>query len=188
MPSMNDAETYLRHLAGLGSARPKLARMPGNPDLPPILSIAFDNTPDTGYTTGFTCGLSLTEHAHWPEALRPELMLTVQSQSPAWETLAAVIAEGMRGASSFTYGATIDYGAPLAPDTEMSACFCFAPLILEEQTARVQASVYAIQLVQLYPIYEGEVAIIHRKGLEAFFRDERIDFLDPKRQNFSEII
>ncbi len=179
----SDAELYMRHLASLGSARPKLAQIPG--DQPPILSIAFENTPDAGYTTGFTYGLSLTEHAHWPDALRPELMLTVQSTNSAWQTLAAVIAEGMRGASSFTYGATIDYGAPVAPDTAMSAFFCFAPLILEEQTARLQAASYAIQLVQLYPIYEGEVALIHRIGLEAFFRDERIDFLNLSRPDFT---
>ena len=176
---MTNAAAYLRHITALGGVPPQFHQIGGSD--PPIITAAFVDSPDEGMTTAFTYGLSLSEHPNWEQA-RPELMVCVASLRPEWATIAGVVAAGMKGNSAFHYGATFDAGRPIAPDTAMTAFLLFGPLILDRELATVRLSGYDVRITQLYPIYEGEVKLIHRIGVEKFLGDERLNFVNPARQ------
>ncbi len=179
---MKDIERYLNHLDSLGGPEPTFNPVSGNP---PVTSITYADTPQKGYLTAFTYGLSLGDHPVWTFG-KPELMISVKSNNIEWATAAAAVAFSMRGECPFSLGTTIDVGEPIASDSAMSAFFVFAPLILEQKSTIVKLSRYKLYINQLYPIYKGELDIIKAGGLEPFFKDERIDFADVTRRDFSQ--
>lgn len=179
---MTDAENYLQRVTAVGGAAPQFHQITGSE--PPIITAAFPNSPEPGMTTAFTYGLSISEHPNWTQS-RPELMVCVASMQPEWATIAGIVAAGMRGNSAFHYGATFDVGRPIAPDTGMTSFLVFGPLVLDREIATVHLTGYDVRITQLYPIYEGEVGLIHRIGVETFLGDERLDFVNPRRGDMS---
>ena len=97
-----------------------------------------------------TCGLSLSDHPAWIHG-RPELMISVEDDDPAWGMAIGDVAEQHRGESPFSYGQTINFGGR----TEMSGFFLFAPTLVDRALAREEYAIplarFTVFLTGLYP-------------------------------------
>ena len=126
------AEAFLIHLSAVSGGRePRLLKVDSTrPEVDPVYVVTFDDVPEPGMTTGITYGVSLVDHPLWQGA-RPELCLTVQSTDDAWMWALGQIAEKLRGDCPFVFGSTVDIGAPITGDTEMTSLVVFAPAVLD---------------------------------------------------------
>ncbi|UII26704.1 suppressor of fused domain protein [Fulvivirga maritima] len=133
--------------------------------------------------TGATYGLSFSDHPTWMYG-KPELMITVQSDSIEWARAAANMAFQLRGSCPFAYGNTIRYGKPIAEDSEMDAFFIFAPSILnKEDYLHIDLGLdYKICTAGLYPIYSSEIELINTWGLKDFWHHPEFDIYNIKRK------
>ena len=71
----------------------------------------------------------------------------------------------------------------------MSGFVIFAPSLstraLDQQQARVELSQFPVFLMGMYPIYDGEAALIQRIGLERFWKLDGFDPWDVRRADLS---
>jgi suppressor of fused protein SUFU len=170
---MSRAEAFLTHLDGVsGGSEPSLLRVESSrPDAGPVYVISFDDVPEPGMLTGITYGVSMVDHPLW-QASRPELCLTVKSTDEAWMWALGGIAEKLRGECPFALGSTVDVGAPICGDTDMTSLVVFAPLVLDREDY-VDIEVGdddRITIVGVYPIHASERRFIVDHGFEEFWR------------------
>ena len=184
-PTFNPAGQYLKHLEGIFNVKPEFYREEDNgEDLPAVSSIIYQQIPEPGMITGFTYGLSLANHPAWEHG-RPELTLTVRSEEAGWGAVAGYLANGLRGNCPFSYGNTIRFGQKIAPDSDMDAFLVFAPSIFEQPSDYQHIDIGApwkISIAALYPIYDSEVDLIDKFGLEKFWHHEGFDMYDVTRK------
>jgi hypothetical protein len=150
-------------------------------DNPNIIGFFFPNLPHPGSTTAVTCGLSRAEHPAWKLG-RPELMVTMRSDKLDWGLAAAFFASNCFGQKKFTYGDIFNSDMPLADDTEMKGFLLLAPAFLDREQAKFDIGDKPIHLVAAYPLYEEEIALYHRIGLEAFVKTEGFELDNPARK------
>ena len=151
--------------------------------MPPVCPIVYENIPKEGYLTGITYGLSLCYHPMWKLG-RPELSIVVNSGQLEWCFIVAHIANNLKGECPFSYGEVINFGQRIAPDSEMSAFFIFAPSIFDDKHVYSKIDIgleYKINLVALYPMYESEIEVFHEIGLDAFWHHPNFDMYDVRR-------
>ena len=179
------AELFLEHLDGIYGVEPEFRMFDSYlDDAPRVTSILYRDIPEPGWVTGHTFGLSEVLHPEWRHG-RPELSITVRSTDIAWALVAAEVANRLRGKCPFCYGDTINFGEPVSPESEMSAFFVFAPLILDRKQyldVNVGCEQHPIHIAGLYPIYAEERDVIHAIGLEAFWKHPGFDPVDVNRK------
>ena len=183
-PPNTPAERFLAHLYEIFQVEPEFFPMEqGDSSLPAVTALVYRDVPEPGFMTGITYGLSLGAHPDWKLG-RPELCITVESGEPAWATVAAFVANGLRGECPFTYGSTINFHEKIHEQSEMSAFFVFAPSILErDQYADIEIGApYKINIAGLYPIYESEIEQIAQMGLKDFWHHDSFDPFDVRRK------
>ncbi len=167
------AEAFLTHLSGVSGGRePRLLKVdPTQPDVDPVYVITFDDVPEPGMTTGITYGVSLVDHPLWQVA-RPELCLTVQSTDDAWMWALGQIGEKLRGDCPFVFGCTVDIGAPITGDTEMTSLVVFAPAVLDRDDYEdiEVGEGDKVTIVGVFPIHTSERRFISDHGLEEFWQ------------------
>ena len=180
------AEKYLAHLDRLsGGVEPRFlpveSTQRGRTD---ITVITYANLP-AGLHTAFTYGLSRTDHPDWRHG-RPELCISVRSDDESWAYAAGHLAERLRGKCPFTYGNTIRFGKPVAPESALDAFVVFAPAVLDRDDCRIDVSPPGqegqdiIHIAGLYPVHENELRYITDHGLKAFW-DNDWDMYDTTR-------
>jgi Suppressor of fused protein (SUFU) len=150
------------------------------PGLKGVAALGFPDTPQPGTMISVTYGLSLTEHPTWTNS-KPELGMCVTSEDPSWMLVPATIGERLCGQCPFSYGDLINWGGPIAPDTQLDGFVAFAPTFISGADARIDlGDPLPVNIVQLYPTYARERDFIGQYGLQAFF-SRRADFADVRR-------
>ncbi|KRF21001.1 hypothetical protein ASG90_00870 [Nocardioides sp. Soil797] len=140
------------------------------PELPGVTAIGYRNQPEQGLLLGFTYGVSLAHHELWRQG-RPELSICVRSDDPSWVLAVAYLGEQMRGNCPFSYGNAINFGESIAEGSDLDGFVVFAPLMLEQDDARVDVGDdLPINIVGMYPTHQSERDFIASEGLEAFWK------------------
>ncbi len=166
------AERYLDRVTKLAGGReprihPVESTQPGQKR---VFAFCLQDTPEPGLITGFTYGLSLARHPLWRFG-RPELAITVESADIGWPIAVAIAAERLRGECPFEFGNTINVGATITENTQMTGFAIFAPVFPDEKdncTIDVGDDLPVI-LTGCYPIHRSEMDFITEHGLEEFW-------------------
>ena len=150
------------------------------PDKPTIYVFYFDDLPEKGFLTAITCGLSEARHPDWVSGA-PELIITMKSYDHSWGFAAGYFASSFFGEKRFSYGDVFKVDDPLSDESEMNAFLLFAPSFLDQEQSKFVLPDRTVHLVGLYPIYDDEIAIYDRVGLEAFWHADGFEMDNPKR-------
>lgn len=174
---------FLEHLDAIFQTEPEFFPIESQlADAPQLACMVYRDIPEADHVTGVTFGLSEVAHPSFRSA-RPELMISVQSTNIAWPLAVAQLANQLRGKCPFGYGDVIDYGEKISEESEMSAFLLFTPSILAPGAALgidVGAEV-PLNLIGMYPIYDGERAVLAELGLERFWKHPNFDRYDVCR-------
>jgi hypothetical protein len=180
---MTPVEKYLNHLDNIFEAEPLFYKNDSTqPGIAGVTSIVYKDLPDEGLITSFTYGLSTVKHKDWKLG-RGELCLSVESKELAWGQITGFLANRLRGDCPFSYGQTINFGEPIASDSEMSAFLIFAPAVLQkDQYLNVDIGTdYKVSIAGLYPIYKEEIEVYNKIGLEKFWKHPDFDPFNVNR-------
>lgn len=177
-------EIYLNHLNRIGVGEADFFRATPPDESAPISVVTYLGGEVTSLMTSFTTGLSVGFHPSWKFA-RPELCITVESQDPRWGWAIGDIAYKLRGKCSFCYGEIINFGTQISKESEMSAFVVFAPTFIDKEDREIQLPEWKVSFAQMYPIYEGEIGLIDRIGLEEFLQRPGTFFSNVKRKDLS---
>lgn len=151
------------------------------PDKPIIYIFFFADLPEEGFLSAVTCNLSEAAHPDWKFGT-PELIVTMQSDSEDWGMAAGYFASAFFGEKRFSYGDIFKIDDPISPaEGEMNAYFLFAPSFLDREGSTFVLPDRTVNLVGLYPIYDEEIAIYERVGLERFWHADGFEMYNPKR-------
>lgn len=161
-------EAFMAHLDAVAGSDAERYLITGDEERPPVWSFGYAGFADEGNLTAFTYGLSSVEHVAWKRG-KPELIISVDSLDKAWALAVGQLVKTLRGSHPFAYGSTVSFGQPVAPGSSMSAFVVFAPSVLSEDEAHVVLPDRTINFVQVYPIYEEEIAVINRIGVGQWF-------------------
>jgi hypothetical protein len=157
----------------------------GRRDLPFCM---FKDAPARGCLTAATMGLSLASHPDWKFG-RPELVISVASEDPAWALAIADIAEVNRGNFNFTWGSRINFNQRISKESETSGFVIFSPSLVDQVVPQARASVklssFTVFFAGMYPIYAGEAQMIAEIGLERFWKLDGFDPWNVKRPDLS---
>ena len=137
-----------------------------------VTAIGYQDMPEEGLILGLTYGLSLGHQDAWRHG-KPELSICVKSNDPAWVLAIAHLAERLRHDCPFNYGDTINFGEPIANESQMDGFVVFAPIALDAADAHVEVGEdHPIHIAGLYPTYRIKRRFIKQHGLEAFWKLE----------------
>ena len=151
------------------------------PDKPVIYIFFFADLPEHGFLTAVTCNLSAAQHPDWKFGT-PELIVTMHSQSDRWGMAAGYFASSFFGERRFSYGDIFKIDDPISPEEgEMNAYLLFAPSFLDREQSTFVLPDRIVNLVGMYPIYDDEIAIYDRVGLEAFWHADGFEMSNPRR-------
>jgi len=151
------------------------------PNKPLIYILFFADLPEQGFLTAVTCNLSAANHPDWKFGV-PELIVTMESESDRWGMAAGYFASEFFGEKRFAYGDIFKIDDPISPDEgEMNAYLLFAPSFLDQEQSKFVLPDRTVYLTGMYPIYDDEIAIYDRIGLEAFWHADGFEMSNPKR-------
>lgn len=183
------AEQYLQYLkATIGIEAEIIGVETDNNDA--ILVAVCPNYPEVGLTTGLTYGLSEAQHDDWRKwNWKPELAITVASTETEWLLAAAHLIDSHRHTSSFAPGSLFDLGNIVHPESEMQAFLVFNLTI---DTPKHLDNIIlgdndAVKVLGLYPLYVGEVAMLHKVGMRKFFELPEYRLFSINRPDLSAI-
>ena len=176
-----DAERFLGHLQDVFGKEDAIHSAEASDGLPPVSAFVYRNIPEAGMITGVTYGLSLCSLPAWKLA-RPEMIISVKSESIDWPLAAATFAAAFRGKKAFSYGDVFTTDLPLADDSKMDGFLIFAQSILDSAVETVQLANYKIHFSQFYPIYKSEVGVYESIGLKVFWHHKHFDMYDIQRR------
>ena len=149
-------------------------------DGPNIFVFFFPDLPRNGSTTAITSGLARADHPDWKLG-RPELMVSMRSDRLDWGLSAGYFASIFFRKKRFSYGDVFRADIPLAEDTDMNAFLLFAPSFLQPEQARFDLGGKPIHLVSMYPLYDDEIRLYRRIGLQAFWETAGFERDNPAR-------
>jgi len=112
-------------------------------------------------------------------------MICVNTLDDAWGLAVGFLAMQHRGAAAFAYGSTFGLGHRVSAESAMTAFLAFAPMDLPKEATHIVLSDRTLNLVQMYPIYEGEIELIQQTGPDAFLTGSAVDFHDIARPNLA---
>lgn len=176
-----DAETFLAYLQSVFGDEDAIHKAAASDGGPPVAVFVYNDIPEPGMITGVTYGLSHCNLPAW-KLSRPEMIVSVDSPSIDWPLAAATFVASFRGQKVFQYGDVFTTDVPIASDTSMSGFLVFAQSILNDDVVSVQLAKYKVHFSQFYPIYQEEVDVYRRIGLEAFWKHKDFDMYDIHRK------
>ncbi len=148
---------------------------------PPLWTFSYRDLFGDGTITGFTYGLSSVEHPEWRSG-RPELCISMDSERLEWVLAVGAVAARWRGQSPFGFGEVFRLDSPINPEeSQISALLLFAVTDVEPEFTRVELQDRVINLVQAYPLYESEIALLQRMGPAELLSLDEVDFHNPSR-------
>lgn len=168
---MTPVEKYLKHVEKVFQREAEFYRTESTIEgVNNVFALVYRDYPTIGYMTAVTYGLSLVDHEEFQET-RPELCICVESDEVNWAKVVGFIANRLRGKAPFTYGNVINFGKQVSIDSEMSAFFLFAPTVFEQsESTNIDLGLdYKINWVNLYPMYQSEIEVYHKIGIEKFW-------------------
>ncbi|MFH9492564.1 suppressor of fused domain protein [Streptomyces halstedii] len=152
----------------------------------PVRAVSYIGTPEPGYVTGFTYGLSLSSHPDWGPRGR-ELSITVRSDDVEWSRVPAMIVAALRGVCPFSPGQVLGYMEPYTEGSPMNSivltepAFEHGPRLLDLSHDEVDAKRRdLVEIVGAYPIHSSEREFVYSHGFDAFWGLEW-DRFDPAR-------
>lgn len=178
---LSDAEIFIEHLQSVFGMEDAIHSAVARDGGTPISVFVYRDLPEAGMITGVTYGLSHRPFPAWIHS-RPEMIVSVNSDSIDWACSAATFVALFRGEKAFRYGDIFTTDFPLAPDTTMNGFLVFAQSILDQDVESVQLSKYKVHFSQFYPIYQEEVALYERIGLKDFWHHKDFDMYDIRRK------
>ncbi|MDZ4815657.1 MAG: suppressor of fused domain protein [Verrucomicrobiota bacterium] len=146
----------------------------------PVFVFIYQDVPEKGMITGITYGLSLTNHPEWTNG-KPELVISVNSQNTSWPFAIAYFAAEFRGQKAFAPGDIFTMDGPIAPDSTMNGLLVYGTSILQPQDSVFQLANHKIHLLQMYPVYQSEITLYEKIGLQAFVSRPDFDFYNVTR-------
>lgn len=184
---MSPIEKYLEHLDKIFVDEPEFYDNESLIDgVKKVVSIVYKNIPEDGYITAVTYGLSHIDFPEWKFG-RPELCISVKSESLDWGIISGFLANRLRGKTSFCYGEIINFGEKISSDSEMDAFLIFTPSILsKEDYLNIETGTeYKINIAGLIPIYSDEIEVYNKIGLKEFLFHPNFDLYDLKRKKIT---
>jgi hypothetical protein len=169
---------YLELLDQIAQAEPLLTLVSKPLDRPPIYSIQYQHRPEQGSTTCFTVGLSSLPNLGWEDDAGPELAMRIRSLDRYWGFALAELACQGRGRQSFAPNVTIDFGAQMSTESEMTAFLLVDPT--DFPRAPLHCTSRHIILLQALPLHADERKRILDVG-PSWLLDQDIDFGNPSR-------
>ncbi|MDT7800013.1 MAG: hypothetical protein QOI78_3446, partial [Actinomycetota bacterium] len=101
----------------------------------------------------------------------PELWISVRSDDPVWALAIGYLAEQLRGTCPFVYGDTIDFGEPIAPESDMTAFAVSAPAGLDaHQYTLIDCGGAPVSIAGCFPVHDTERTYIREHGIDAFWQ------------------
>jgi hypothetical protein len=191
---MNEHDTdirfsrYLEQLLLITGKKPTEVHeiAPAKPEGGRVRAVVYADTPEPGYVTGFSYGLSLVRHPEWTSNGR-ELVITVRSDDIGWASVPAETAAALRGMCAYAYGQAIGYMKPYVESSEMSSIVVADPAVrwssgpVDLSPAEIgRTGQDLVDLVGVYPVYASERDFVYAKGFDALWRLEW-DRFDPLR-------
>ena len=142
--------------------------------------------PEPKVITAITYGLSLGKHKDWKFG-RPELMVTVESDSKDWGLAAGYFAREFRGELPFSYQTLLTLDTPISDGSDMTGFLVFGNPVFHDGEAHLELGQLPINVSGLYPIYPGEAELLPKIGLERFWREGDWDPIDIHRPDRSKL-
>ncbi|GAA2401202.1 hypothetical protein GCM10010404_68740 [Nonomuraea africana] len=153
----------------------------------PVRAISYIGTPEPGYVTGFTYGLSFSSHPGWGARGR-ELSITVRSDDVEWSPVPARVVAALRGICPFNLGQVLGYMKPYVEGSTMNSLVLAEPAVERDlgllDLSRAEVGSEARDLVEIvgaYPIHASERDFVYSHGFGAFWSLEW-DRFNPARE------
>jgi hypothetical protein len=152
----------------------------------PVRAVSYIGTPEPGYVTGFTYGLSLSSHPDWGPRGR-ELSITVRSDNADWSRVPAQVVAALRGICPFNSSQVLGYMEPYVEGSAMNSIVLAEPAVecgpglLDLSCGEVDAkSRDLVEIIGAYPIHSSEREFVYSHGFDAFWSLEW-DRFNPAR-------
>ncbi|MEU0671282.1 suppressor of fused domain protein [Streptomyces sp. NPDC006172] len=152
----------------------------------PVRAISYIGTPEPGYVTGFTYGLSLSSHPDWGTKGR-ELCVTVRSGDVEWSQVPARVVAALRGICPFNPGQVLGYKEPYVADSSMNSIVLAEPAVElgsgPLNLGDIEGGARMLDLVEVvgaYPIHSSEREFAYSHGFDALW-SLAWDRFDPAR-------
>jgi hypothetical protein len=178
---------YVAQVASLTAVEPRVRALLGREQAPArVLAVVCPETPEPGYVTGFSYGLSLVDHSDWG-SVRRELCLTVRSDDAEWAMIPARMVAALRGMTAFNPGQAFSYAERFVEGSPLSSAVLAEPAprwraaaIDLGSTDRGSAEPDTVEFVGVYPVYPAERDMVYAHGFAALWQLEW-DRFDPSR-------
>ncbi|MFT5175243.1 MAG: hypothetical protein ACI8W7_003433 [Gammaproteobacteria bacterium] len=170
-----NGKQYLQHLDNIFETEPRFFEFSDKGEFPPFYSLTYRDKPDQGMVTGITLGVSFVEPRNGGN-VRPELMVSVDSEDDLWVLALADIGYQHRGKIGFRPGDTINFNAKISDESAMTSFLVWNQGVIPEDLELVCLPDWHIEIVQLFPIHDNERRSINEHGPEWLF--ERV--ADPQ--------
>ena len=82
-------------------------------------------------------------------------------------------------------GETIRFGTPVSNESGMNAFVAHWPVAFEPKWLHIDLAHRVVHLVQLSPIYAGEIALIDEQGIDWFMQQDGFDPYNVRRADLS---
>ncbi len=148
---------------------------------PKIFIFYFEDFPTVGLLTAVTCGLSNASHPDWG-ANKPELIVTLDTTDRSWGLAAGYFASSFFNEKSFSYGDVFNLDDPISNESEMNALLAYAPSFLDRDQMIFEFSDRTVNLVGMYPLFNEEIDIYEKIGLEALWKTKGFHIYNPRRK------
>lgn len=184
----SDAEIFLERLTELFGQENAIHKVEPLVDGGrPVFIFFYENLPEDGTLTAITYGLSESNHPDWKIG-RPELIVSLDTEDKSWGMAAGFFASEYQGRKPFCYGDLFTLDAPISDESSMVGYFVFAPSFLTQQQATIALPNKTVHLAGMYPIYEEEIELYKKIGLEKFWKSDGFDMYDVKRRNLGLVL
>ena len=184
LPQSSPIEQYLEAIDSFARHPATHQRITPDGVDPPLWILSYSDEPQEGWRASFSYGLSSVDHHLWRLG-KPELMICVNTVDDAWGLAVGFLAMQHRGIAPFAYGSTFELGHRVSAESAMTAFLAFAPMDLPKEATKIKLSDRTLNLVQMYPIYEGEIELVQQAGPVAFLTESAVDFHDITRPNLA---
>ena len=111
----------------------------------------------------------------------------MRDSDDAWALACGFVAFHLRESSPFNCGDTVDFKERIAKSSAMSAFLVVHPLHIKSKDALVDLGVRKVEIVQLLPIYQGEMTWLRAEGNVKTFLEALPTAvgMDPQRKAFA---
>ena len=177
------ADILLNHFDKLGGSEARYVDVSDAHAKPRMNVAIYQACPTVGAITGFTIGLS---HFHPPGGAHKELTISMCDSDDAWALACGCVAFQLRETSPFECGDTVDFKERIAKASEMSAFLVVHPRHINAKDTMVDLGVRKVEIVQLLPIYQEELAWLRAGGdVKTLAALPAAVAMDPRRKAFA---